>query len=241
MKVAVLTTETPHHIYFVRELQKIFGGIIVFSETLSLKAAFDTSHSFEGLRDDFEWNEWFNGRKTGFSEYAKVYSFSSMNEENAIQALKKENPDMVLVFGTGLLKEHLIGVCPNNIYNLHGGDPESYRGLDSHLWAIYHQDFSSLVATLHKLEASLDTGDIVLQAQIPLSQGMGLHMLRAANTQSCVQLAVATIDMCSRYGNVVSRRQRQVGRYYSFMPSTLKSICCKNFEKYIKSEFKHEA
>lgn len=241
MKVAVLTTETPHHIYFVRELQKIFGGVIVFSETLNLKAAFDTSHSFEGLRDDFEWNEWFDGRKTGFSEYAKVYSFSSMNEENAIQALKKESPDVVLVFGTGLLKENLIRVCPYNIYNLHGGDPESYRGLDSHLWAIYHRDFSSLVTTLHRLDASLDTGDIVLQGQIPITQGMGLYMLRAVNTQLCVQLAAATIDMCSRFGNVVSRRQRQVGRYYSSMPSTLKSICCKNFEKYIKGELEDEA
>ena len=158
-----------------------------------------------------------------------------------MRALKKENPDMVLVFGTGLLKEHLIRVCPNNTYNLHGGDPESYRGLDSHLWAIYHRDFSSLVTTLHRLDTSLDTGDIILQGQIPLTQGMGLYMLRAVNTQLCVQLAVATIDMCSRYGNVVSRRQRQAGRYYSSMPSTLKSICCKNFEKYINGEFKHEA
>lgn len=241
MKIAVLTTETPHHIYFVRELQKIFGDLIVLSETQKLKATFETSHSFEWLCREFEWNRWFNGRETELSDYAKAYSISSVNDENAIKAIDKENPDVVLVFGTGLLKQDVIRVCPSNIYNLHGGDPQSYRGLDSHLWAIYHRDFSGLVTTLHRVEASLDSGDIVLQGQIPLTKGMGLHMLRAANTQLCVQLAVATIDMCSRFGNAVSSRQRQVGRYYSFMPSALKSICCKNFEKYIKSELECES
>lgn len=240
MKIAVLTTETPHHIYFVRELQNIFEGVTVFSETQNQMSIFETHHSFEGLRDEHEWNEWFSGRKTEFSEYVKLYSFSSMNEESAIKALKKENADVVFVFGTGLLKQGVIRACPNNLFNLHGGDPESYRGLDSHLWAIYHRDFSSLVTTLHRLDANFDTGDIVLQGQIPLTQGMGLHNLRAANTQLCVRLAIAAIDMCSRFGNVVSRQQRQVGRYYSFMPRQLKSICCKNFEKYIKSEFEYE-
>jgi len=241
MKIAVLTTETPHHIYFVREIKKIFDDVIVFSETQNLVAPFETYHSFEGMRDEFECNEWFHGQEMKISEYAKVYSFSSMNEEAAIQTLKKENADLVLVFGTGLLKSNLIRVCPNNIFNLHGGDPENYRGLDSHLWAIYHRDFSSLVTTLHRVDPTLDAGDIVLQGQIPLTQEMGLHKLRSLNTQLCVQLAVTLIDMCSRNGKLVSRRQRQAGRYYSFMPSVLKSICYKNFEKFIKGDRECEA
>ena len=241
MKIAVLTTETPHHIYFVRELQQVFGDVIVFCETQNVMATFETYHSFEGVRDEFEWNKWFNGQKMKISSHAKTYYFTNMNEKAATKTLEKENVDLVLVFGTGLLKDNLIRVCPINIFNLHGGDPEHYRGLDSHLWAIYHRDFSGLVTTLHRVDATLDSGDIVLQGQIPLTQDMGLHELRALNTQLCVELAVTLIDMYSRNGKIVSCRQRQAGRYYSFMPSALKYICCKNFENFMKNDRKYEA
>ena len=45
--------------------------------------------------------------------------------------------------------------------NLHGGDPEKYRGLDSHLWSIYHEDWASLVSTLHVVSKDLDAGDSI--------------------------------------------------------------------------------
>jgi len=61
------------------------------------------------------------------------------------------------------------------------------------------------------------------------------------NTEICVRLSVTTIDTYVRYGNVMSRPQRQVGRYYSAMPTQLKSVCCANFENYVRGSLKHEA
>ena len=59
----------------------------------------------------------------------------------------------------------MISIFENKIFNLHGGDPEKYRGLDSHYWSIYHNDFKSLITTLHKVRPILDTGEIVLQGK----------------------------------------------------------------------------
>lgn len=240
MKIAVLTTHTPHHVYFVRELQNIFGSVTVFCETQSVGPEFATHHSFEIMRDQFELQHWFQGHRPNFSDYARVYSFFSMNETDAIVALETEAPDLVLVFGTGFLKQQVIKACPKNLFNLHGGDPENYRGLDSHLWSIYHKDFSKLVTTLHRLDSGLDTGNIVMQGHVPLFQGMKLHQLRAANTQLCVDLSISAIDMCARHGDVISHVQKQKGRYYSFMPSQLKSICVKNFEIYTKYDRRYD-
>ena len=105
-----------------------------------------------------------------------------MNDASAIASLEKESVDIVIVFGTGVLKPPLIEICTQRIFNLHGADPENYRGLDTHLWAIYHKDFSGLITTLHHLDTGLDTGDIVLQSAIPIHQKIKLHELRAANT-----------------------------------------------------------
>lgn len=236
MKIAVLTTQTPHHVYFVRELQNAVGTVTVFCETQNIEPGFAIHHSFEILRDDFEVQQWFHGDYPKFSNYAKVHTFPSMNENNAIASLKTEAPDVVLVFGTGFLKKQVIQACPRNLFNLHGGDPENYRGLDSHLWAIYHKDFSKLMTTLHRLDAELDTGNIVMQGHVALSKGMKLYQLRAANTKLCVDLSISVIDMCARRGDAISHLQKQKGRYYSFMPSQLKSICVKNFETYTKCD-----
>ena len=130
------------------------------------------------------------------------------------------------------LKPPLIEICSQRIFNLHWADPEKYRGLDTHLWAIYHKDFGGLITTLHHLDTGLDTGDIVLQGAIPLHHKMKLHELRAANTEVCVKLTISVIDMMNRFGEVTSRSQYNKGRYYTAMPSELKGICQKRFETY---------
>ncbi len=113
--------------------------------------------------------------------------------------------------------------------NLHGGDPENYRGLDSHLWAIYHRDFEALVTTLHFVTSELDDGDIVGQMRVPLRSGMALHQLRAANTEVCVELTVSALEALRSRGVLDARRQLRCGRYYSFMPTPLKELCNRRF------------
>ena len=235
MKIAVLTTETPHHTYFVKALKEIFIDITVYCETrYNTPPPFKTEHSFEVKRDIYECQRWFGNEKTKISEITSVKEFTSMNDASAIASLEKESVDIVIVFGTGVLKPPLIEICSQRIFNLHGADPENYRGLDTHLWAIYHKDFGGLITTLHHLDTGLDTGDIVLQGAIPLHHKMKLHELRAANTEVCVKLTISVIDMMNRFGEVTSRSQYNKGRYYSAMPAELKDTCQKRFETYTK-------
>ena len=233
MQIAILTTETPHHAFFVRELKAVYGNVVVLCETkTSIKTSFPTHHAFEDERDRYEWQFWFGGIPTKISEIAPTHLFDSINSNVAVKALVDIHADVIIVFGTGVLKASVISVKPQRIFNLHGGDPETYRGLDTHLWAIYHRDFNGLVTTLHCLDAALDNGDIVVQAKIPIMQGMPIFALRRANTEICVALSMAAIDMINRRGSVVSRPQRRKGRYYSSMPTEIKDICKKRFESY---------
>jgi methionyl-tRNA formyltransferase len=157
-----------------------------------------------------------------------------MNGTEGISSLSTWQPDVAIVFGTGRLSSAVIESGPGCFLNLHGGDPEEYRGLDTHLWAIYHSDFGGLVTTLHRVNSSLDDGDICLQESISISAGMQLSELRLANTEACVRLAVAALSSVREQGYVPSRKQRRAGRYYSFMPSQLKEICRKRFEKHAR-------
>lgn len=232
MKLVVLTTQTLHHTFFVKELGSIFPVTRVFSETKAVQPPFATHHAFEEERDVHEAQGFFNGQHPGLKEFADTSEFPSMNDPAATALLKKIQPDVAVVFGTGKLSEAVIRICPDGIINLHGGDPEYYRGLDSHLWAIYHSDFDALTATLHTVNVKLDDGSIILQTRLALRRGMTLSSLRAHTTRACIQLTGSALDMLARFGHFLSRKQRRTGRYYSFMPAELKSVCVEKFETF---------
>jgi methionyl-tRNA formyltransferase len=235
VKIALLTTQTSHHAFFVREIAARFSDVHVFCESQSIHAPFDVSHSFEAERDQFECQSWFQGADPRLDEFGQVTTVDTMNSAKGISALAGWAPDVAIVFGTGRLASAVLEGGPRCFLNLHGGDPEEYRGLDTHLWAIYHSDFDGLVTTLHRVNSSLDDGDICLQESVAISAGMQLHELRKANTEACVRLAIAALSSVREQGDLPSRKQRRSGRYYSFMPSELKELCRKRFQKHTHS------
>ena len=235
MKIAILTTQTPHHAFFVREIANRFRQVQVVCESRGLRAPFETSHPLEAVRDAFERDVWFQGGDPVLGDFVPSITVDSMNSAEGVKALANLRPDVAIVFGTGRLSPAVLDNGLACFLNLHGGDPEQYRGLDTHLWAIYHSDFDGLVTTLHKVNATLDDGDICLQENVPVSTGMRLHELRRANAVTCVRLAVAALSSIEVQGNVPCRKQRRAGRYYSFMPSQLKEICRKRFENHTDS------
>jgi methionyl-tRNA formyltransferase len=225
VEIALLTTETPHHAYFAWELARRQRPAAIVVETHQAVAPFDVAHPFERRRDAFERESLLAGRSEQLADVAPTLVVPSAND--AEDELRKLRPDVVLVFGTGRLSRAVTGIAPTCL-NLHGGHPEHYRGLDTHLWAVYHRDWANLVTTLHVVDDDLDTGDIVAQTAVRLERDMELHALRAANTRACVDLTLDALDALAA-GRLPRRQQVQRGRYYSFMPAVLKAQCVSIF------------
>jgi methionyl-tRNA formyltransferase len=236
IRLVILTTETYHHAYFIKEIltSMPLAGVII--ETEGVQATFETSHPFENVRDNFERETFFSGTDTHIFEIIEnALSVPNINTTAAIEASKEMEADVFITFGTRKLSSSFIEQCGAPILNLHGGNPERYRGLDSHLWSIYHGDFSGLVTTIHRVNPTLDDGEIILQSSLKLSKGMPLHELRALNTRACIDLSLGALDIYKRTGDFISRPQLITGRYYSFMPSCLKAICVQKFSSYTES------
>lgn len=232
MKLVVLTTDTLHHCYFVRELDLRFAVEAVFIETNSLKPQFDIAHSFEADREVYEQRIWFDEQTVSLADIAPVKRFNSINDSDAIKMLKQLAPDVVVVFGTGKLSREVINICPDGMLNLHGGDPELDRGLDTHLWAIYENRFDALITTLHRINDQLDDGEVVSKAPIQIEPNMQLHQLRKSNTEVCLELVLNALKEYEAKGCFTSKPQLSRGRYYSFMPTEKKSECQQKFKQF---------
>ena len=149
--------------------------------------------------------------------------------------LERAKPDVIIVFGTGKISKEIISIPTTAFLNLHGGSTRYYRGLDSHLWAIYHNDFRNLITTLHHIEPHLDTGKIVFEHQLDISQGTTLEKLRIVNTNACCRHVRTCYSRPIELGYIPSREQLQQGRYYSFMPKELKGSLRAKIQSFLKT------
>lgn len=233
MRLMILTTQTSHHAYFIKEFAKLYPFTKAVVETKSIAAPFDTSHPYLFEQKCYEEELWFGNDTPQISKIVDTLSVPSINDPSVGEFISEHAPDLVVVFGTGKINIKSIYAIPDGrLLNLHGGNPEKYRGLDTHLWTIYHGQFDQLMTCLHKVAPDLDAGDIVARKKIFLRANMGLHELRAENTKLCVQLVKEAVKKLDQTGKVDSTAQIQKGRYYSFMPSDLKEYCFHKFKQF---------
>ena len=234
MKVVLLTTDTLHHLYFSVMLSETDCLAGVALETPAQGPTFSTFHPFEAERDEYEKGYFFKEDIPQFSALTRTHMTCSVNDPLTQDWIAKIQPELIVVFGTQRLLAETIEIPSQACLNLHGGNPEKYRGLDSHYWTIYHSDFENLIATLHHVDKNYDSGPLVSSAAIEIFQNMDIHQLRAANTESCLKLFTETIATLGGGRDIPSVPQREEGRYYSAMPSALKSDCKKKFNSYIQ-------
>jgi hypothetical protein len=232
MRICILTTETLHHAHYVRHLAVEVPDILVLCETRGLPHPYETAHPFEAAREVYERALWFGSGPANLADLAPTEAFPTLNAEAPRERIRRFEPDLIVSFGVGRLDGDMIALGGNRLLNLHGGDPESYRGLDTHLWAIWHRDFGALVTTVHRVSPGLDEGEIVGIQPVPIAPGLQLHQLRAANTETCIALTRLAIDQLGEGGAILSRPQRSAGRYYSAMPTALKEVCVGRFSRW---------
>jgi len=228
MRLAVLTTETLHHAHFVRALNAGERSVVAFIEP-PVPARYETGHAFEIERDASERRRWFDGAQAAVCDFADVEACNDIN--SAAKSVRSFSPDLTIAFGARIIKGEMFRSCPL-MFNLHGGDPCTYRGSDTHLWAIWHRAFDALKTCLHVLTPDLDAGDIAGIEPVPIARNMKLAELRAANTELCIALVERAISELSTSGRIKAFPQQGAGRVYSHMPAVLKDICVRRFERY---------
>jgi methionyl-tRNA formyltransferase len=77
---------------------------------------------------------------------------------------------VLLVHGTGILKPETFGLAPIAV-NLHCGVLPTYRGHDSTFWALHEEDYERVGASLHVIDAGVDTGSLIAVAHVPCAPG----------------------------------------------------------------------
>jgi hypothetical protein len=115
---------------------------------------------------------------------------SELNTSATAAFVRSVSPDIVLIFGCGMVREPLYSALPGETINLHLGLSPRYRGAATLFWPFYFLEPAYAGATFHYIVGEPDAGDIIHQVVPSLSPEDGIHDVACKTVQGSAEEAV---------------------------------------------------
>ena len=243
MRIVVITRFSPGQVYFTNTLARQNPIVAIFEEQAwtnnwnKFKRRMHKGVREYGLRTipaqfmegvylyyqqklsrETEHKFFFNKLPFAFSPDIPRYQVRSINDASAITQLKALKPDVLVVFGSSILRKRVIKIPQLGTFNMHNGILPQYRGAKSEFWALYRNEPEMVGVTIHRIEERVDTGEIVLQAYVLPRPGENERLLRCETIKAGTSLMNQALDQLEK-GTVTYLPQEEASAGYYSTPS----------------------
>jgi folate-dependent phosphoribosylglycinamide formyltransferase PurN len=123
---------------------------------------------------------------------------STINGDDAVQAVKKTKPDVLLQAGAGILKKQIISIPRLATLNMHHGIAPLIKGMSSIYWALLERRPEWIGATVHEVDEGIDTGQPLGYAPVTRLPGEGFPELFVKATADGVKVMVDVLASLER-------------------------------------------
>lgn len=89
-----------------------------------------------------------------------IFESESCNNIESITFIKRHNPDLIFIWGTGIIKKNVIQLA-KYIVNCHFSKLPYFKGAFSEFWIFYFGDFEKAGITFHLVNEKIDSGKII--------------------------------------------------------------------------------
>jgi len=239
------------HLYYINNIAEnlgLVGGIVQERESMMPMPPMDTrvydlknwARHF-GARDIAE-EIYFGEQKEPDIDLLRVDE-ATLNELESAEFMRKLKPDIVLIFGSGMIREPLLSALPKDTINLHLGISPRYRGAATLFWPFYFLEPNWAGTTFHYIQHSPDSGDIIHQVVPIMERGDGIHNIAC---KAVVESTLEAIALLNRYPKWDRFKQKpEAGKNFlasDFRPQHLRVIYSefdnKMVDAYLSGELK---
>ncbi len=110
-----------------------------------------------------------------------VLTTSTVNSEESYNFLIGAKPELLVVYGSSILKSRIIEIPRLGVLNAHHAILPDYRGNFVEFWQVYNRDYDKVGITIHFIDPGVDTGDIVFQNKLKKTTTPNPYLLRTLN------------------------------------------------------------
>lgn len=230
--IVIITSDQLRHRYFINHLNHHFPISAVFLERFRYPEppAADAA-------DTQAWN-WFFSRRAQYEKKALGDSDNlsarnnpaiirvaegQFNSRPVLDLLKKHQPGLIAIYGTGILGPEILDHFPGKIFNLHVGLPAFYRGSSCNFWPIYNRELECLGASTHLVDAGIDAGQVFAQETIAMETSDDEQILMGKTLILGTRLMIDTLKKW-RAGNLKPVAKNRQGKLYLMKDFTPKAV-----------------
>ncbi|MDD9148065.1 methionyl-tRNA formyltransferase [Sporolactobacillus sp. CQH2019] len=145
-----------------------------------------------------------------------VYIEKNVNCNNFLNFCKNLAFDLgVSMSFNQIIKSKLREIPQNGFINCHAGKLPNYRGRNIINWALIN-DEKEIGVTAHYIDDSIDTGAIITQSSITISESDNYRTLLFKATDKCAEVLIRAVQKI-KDGNVAAKKQSHInGSYFSY-------------------------
>jgi peptidoglycan/xylan/chitin deacetylase (PgdA/CDA1 family) len=108
----------------------------------------------------------------------QIVQVADVHAQPSLAMVQEFAPDLALSLAAPILRESLFSIPRLGTVNLHKGRVPDYRGMPPAFWELWNGE-SAVGCTVHRVDAKLDTGDVIRRAEVeraPHSTLRGLQL-----------------------------------------------------------------
>lgn len=151
----------------------------------------------------------------------RVHAVSGHNAPDCIALLKKLAPDVIVVYGTAIIREQVVEQARIITLNMHTGLSPWYRGDSTLFWPVYYNQKDKLGVTVHQLAPTVDGGDIAYTGLVEYSVGDDEAAIFAKGVRIGTALYLQAVDEALAGTLTLHPQDLSVGREFRWIHRTV--------------------
>jgi len=235
LTVLILCGRSPRHLYVANRLCEAATPVAIVHETGREWTPRNASRALRPVnlwskvsrwvrarkhhRGDDEAKFFFGNEKPALARPDLVLEVPYINHPKVSALADRLKPDVIAVFGTGLIRGPLLAVGRLGIINLHGGLSPRYRGSDCTFWALYKGELDQVGCTLHWINAGIDTGNLIAHICPEVTESDDEFSLFWRGVRDSAGIYAECLERLER-GEALGQKRGEKGRLYLFKHRT---------------------
>ena len=206
MNVILLTGSEVRHHYFRGFISSNLNVVKTICESDRLSLANRTSCLDEEIRN-YVHDRTLSEKDLFYHKFSKelgspILIEKGMINDDAIQEdIIELNPDLIICFGSSLIKGSLVSHFEGRMINLHLGLSPYYRGSGTNFFALSDGHPEYVGATFMFLDEGIDTGNIIHQVQARYFSGDSVHDIGHRLILDAIHLIPDLVDLFPDFGS----------------------------------------